>query len=123
VDVTVRSAGDRDLLSLVRADAASYRANSASGVEAWEPALVAVRDVEEDANLTRNLGGFGFEQPGVLFSVVIRLRARQSPTGWYYGTTPLRSGEPFEYSQSSYSLTGVIAGVDVAPQQAEDLTR
>jgi len=123
VDVTMRSAGDRNLLSLVRADAASYRANSPSGVDAWEPALVAVGDVEENANLMANLGGFGFEQPGALFSVVIRLRARQTATGWQYGTTPLRSGEPFEYSQSSYSLTGVIAGVDVAPQQAEDLIR
>jgi hypothetical protein len=123
VDVTMRSAGDLDLLSLVSADVASYRANSPSGVEAWEPALVAVLDVEEDANLTTNLGGFGFEQPGALFSVVIRLRARQAATGWHYGTAPLRSGERFEYSQSSYSLTGVIAGVAAAPQQAESLTR
>ena len=81
--------------------------------------LLAVGEIEEETTLRTSYGAYSWEQPGVVVSVILRVPAHQTVSGWQYGLgtdtfVPLRAGEAFRYTRPSYVLAGVITSVEVA---------
>jgi hypothetical protein len=115
VNVTMVCATDSKILSLVEEDLKSAGQASLRGMA---PALVAVRDVTPNAKLATGGGGFTFERTGTVFSVVVRVPAEETAAGWQSGTTILRAGERFTYTQPAYVLNGLITAVEPAGRPA-----
>ena len=120
VDITVRSATDRTILSLVRNGLSMEQAEAQQGRQTPSGVtLLAVGEIEEETTLRTSYGAYSWEQPGVVVSVILRVPAHQTVSGWQYGLgtetfVPLRAGEAFSYTQPSYVLAGVITSVEVA---------
>ena len=129
VDVTIRCATDQRILALARSGLSTRGNEAQQGREV--PArvtLLAVSEVEEETMLRTSNGPYTWEQPGVVFSVVLRVPAHRTVLGWQYGLrtdrfTPLRAGEMFQYAHPSYVLAGVITHVEVASTEERDAGR
>tara|TARA_B100001964_G_scaffold39508_1_gene43164 strand:+ start:81829 stop:84234 length:2406 start_codon:yes stop_codon:yes gene_type:complete len=120
VDITVRSATDRTILSLLRNGLSMEQAEAQQGRQTPSGVtLFAVGEIEEETTLRTSYGAYSWEQPGVVVSVILRVPAHQTVSGWQYGLgsdtfVPLRAGEMFRYTRPSYVLAGVITSVEVA---------
>ena len=81
--------------------------------------LVSVDSAPQQTTATTRLDTVEFQEPMVTFVATLRVPVGLMPTGWFYGTRPVKVGAPFPFEGRSYAMNGWILKVQVTPASPE----